>query len=526
MGQKWFGGITKLSLIYKEFRNSVLPFVEKGIKNFVIYPYGDNGIAVHELLAKCCNIQPVAIVDNNLFQINTNIISYQQFSEMGNGDCIVILTVEDPNLNRDMYHQLVGLVGKKNVINMFKNGIGRPVDDIDIEGLKITAFIDFPKDVIHVDERFGRPKIRFLVGGHCCWNTVLRLAKVLQKNDKYDFLAISSGWDSPLDNAWLEANEILYIKSKDYCPDEDKPDVLFLFNTGDNVSPIFRMAACAKIVIVLPVAIFMGGISKGSLRSSILGFSSIKPDYYLLDKYMYQVFREEPIVGKIVEMGNPKFDDIFYSQKKYYKYPKGWEKLRGKKTFLWAPDHGIYPNDKIIDAITIDKYAKGIFELFAQRDDIALIFRPHRVLIEELLSSGYWNEKDLLLFEKYCNQSLNLIYDLNESYNEAYYFCDAILVDPYCGMVLSALPLNKPICLLYRDTTRAIIKDEETDLGLEENYYRACNIDEVYDFVEMVVGGKDPLREQRMVACKKYVSNYDGLNSQRILSFLDTILAK
>ena len=147
-------------------------------------------------------------------------------------------------------------------------------------------------------------------------------------------------------------------------------------------------------------------------------------------------------------------------------------------------------------------------------------------MIEELLSSGYWNEKDLLLFEKYCNQSLNLIYDLNESYNEAYYFCDAILVDPYCGMVLSALPLNKPICLLYRDTTRAIIKDEETDLGLEENYYRACNIDEVYDFVEMVVGGKDPLREQRMVACKKYVSNYDGLNSQRILSFLDTILAK
>lgn len=517
-----------MSFIYKEFRNSVIPFIVKGIKNFVIYPYGDNGIAVHELLVKCCNIQPVAIVDNNLFQINTNIISYKQFSEMETGDCIVILTVEDPNLNRDMYHQLLGLVGKKNVINMFKNGIGRPVDAIDIEGLKISAFIasDQDKDSFTVNESVGLPKIRLLVGGQCCWNTVLCLAKAIQEDEKYDFLAISSGWDSPLDNAWLEEHRIPYIKSKDYCPEDDKPDILFLFNTGDNVSPIFRMAACSKNVIVLPVAIFMGGISKSSLRSTVLGFSNIKPDYYLLDKYMYRVFRDEHIDGKIVELGNPKFDDIFYSQKKHYKYPKGWDKLKGKKTFLWAPDHGIYPNDKIIDAITIDKYAKGIFELFAQRDDIALIFRPHRDLMAELLNMGYWNENDLDLFENYCEKSSNIIYDMNASYNESYYFCDAILVDPYCGMVLSALPLDKPICLLYRDNKRATMKDEDTYFGLEESYYSACDIEEVHMFINMVVGEKDPLHERRMLACEKYISHYDGLNSQRILGFIDELLAE
>lgn len=509
--------------MFKEFREFVLPLVEQGIKKFVIYPYGENGVAVHDLLVKCCNIQPIAIVDNNLSKMNSSIISFEQFSKMNIRDCFVILTVEDANLNRDMYAKLASCVGTEFVINICKNRLGRAVDNIDNFSIRIENIIGDETNWEKGDNS-NRKKIRILVGGHCVWNTVLRLVKEIQNDKQYDLLAISSGWDSPLDNAWLSEHGIPFVKARDYIPKEDKPDVLFLINTGDNVSPINTMALYAQKVIVLPVVIFMGGIPKNALKKSVLGFENIEPDYYLLDKYMYNLFRDEPIKGEIVEIGNPKFDDIFYYQNTVHDYPDEWKKIKGKKVFLWAPDHGICPGNKIIDAISFDKYVSVIFDFFSKHENTALIFRPHRVLMDELLDMGYWSVADLDRFEVYCRESPNIVYDKFDSYNEAYYFCDAIMVDPHCGIVLSSLPLNKPICLLYRNNQVAESVYEDTYQGLEKNYYTACNVDELYSFIDMVRNGHDTLKECRILAGKKYITNYDGLNSKRIKNFIETVI--
>ena len=507
----------------KEFRDFILPAVINGQRKFIIYPYGENGMLVHDYLRKLCDMEPLAIVDNALSTINPRIISYEQLSEMQLEDCCVILTIDNPKVNQEMYCNLKTLVAEEKIINICKNRLGRVLEDVNYKDLLLAEIINTKSREITQTLTKGTKKIRILVGGHCVWNTVLRLAEQLKEDIRFDFLAISSAWDSKEDNMWLEAHNIPYIKSCNYHPEVDKPDVLFLINTGDNVSPVAEMASFAKFVVVMPVVVFMGGIPKSSLKQSVLGFSSISPDYYFLDKYMYKVFKHEAVSGSIIEMGNPKFDDIFYAQQTINDYPYGWEKINGKKAFLWAPDHGICGKGKIIDAISFDKYAKEIFKYFSEHENIALIFRPHPELMRELVTKGYWNDSDVILFEKYCEESPNIIYDHLDSYNEAYHFCDAILVDPHCGMVLSALPLNKPICLTYRSEAKAHIKDD-TYLGLEDSYYKACNISEIIGFIEMILLGEDKLSGERMKAYTEYVSHYDGLNSQRIKEFLGELL--
>ena len=147
---------------------------------------------------------------------------------------------------------------------------------------------------------------------------------------------------------------------------------------------------------------------------------------------------------------------------------------------------------------------------------MGLIFRPHPAFIAELFAYGYWSEADLVEIKHYCEESPNIVWDETDTYKAAYSVADAILTDVKCGLTVSALPMLKPIGVMYRNDKEIIPLHKE----IVENYYSVHSEKDLTDFFDMVRGGADPMLEQRRKIVPKCVKHFDGRNGERIKDFI------
>ena len=243
------------------------------------------------------------------------------------------------------------------------------------------------------------------------------------------------------------------------------------------------------------------------------------PDYWIMDKLVYDdVGMLSCFDGKAVEMGNAKYDDIYAAcVEKCFKYPFGWDKLHNtKKKILYTSTHGIY-NGKPIDGLAFDLYIKDLFTYAKEHLDIGIIIRLHSVLIRELISNGYWSTDDEEQFIKYCESAENIVYDKTNDYKIAISVSDALITDAYSGMTCSYLPSMKPIAVLYR------YQDEkcEEEKRVTKSLYHIHNKEELYEFINYVEKGYDPLLNNRDEICKQYIPTFDGKNGLRIKEFIE-----
>ena len=146
---------------------------------------------------------------------------------------------------------------------------------------------------------------------------------------------------------------------------------------------------------------------------------------------------------------------------------------------------------------------------------IGFIFRPHKTLISELIASGLWSNNDVDELRIYCEESKNIIFDESLTYDSAFSLADAIITDAYCGITCSALPLLKPMCLLYRDKSDIPYHKE-----IDECNYSARSNQDIEKFLSIVINEKDDKLEIRKQNANKCVKHFDGKNGERIKDFL------
>ena len=138
--------------------------------------------------------------------------------------------------------------------------------------------------------------------------------------------------------------------------------------------------------------------------------------------------------------------------------------------------------------------------------------RLHPTLKEELIKYGIWSHKDVDILADYIRKSENIVWDENPTYYEAYSVADAILVDGCCGMIYSALPLMKPIAIMYRNDY-----DFKPHEDLAENYYQVHNPTELNNFFdEVVLKENDYMYKYRKNVKDRYFKIFDGKNAKRI----------
>lgn len=295
----------------------------------------------------------------------------------------------------------------------------------------------------------------------------------------------------------------------------DKPDILIYSAPFNRI--IDELITCrnyAKLVIVVSWMLirysFDDTIEK-VWQHYQKDFGIYRPDYYLFDTLMYRELNH--LSDKIIEMGNAKFDNI-YQVAQVKRYIGKWKKLEGKTTVLWCTTHGL-SDAGLFSGCTFDIYAKTIFEYANYNKDMGIIFRPHPHLIKELLMTGIWSKEDFSMFREYFENSCNLVFDDTDNYDTALSLADGVLVDAACGIICTALPTLKPICVAYRSKY-----DTDCNIKLTENYYSACEIEDVVAFLEMIRSKEDSMFELRERASKKYIKSFDGRNGWRIKEFI------
>ena len=90
----------------KLIQSIIRKYIDQGVGNFVIYPYGNNGVNVKEVLKDYFNLKPCFIVDNEYHKYNSNIINFDMLRDLYEEKMYIILTIESKDLNSEMLKKL------------------------------------------------------------------------------------------------------------------------------------------------------------------------------------------------------------------------------------------------------------------------------------------------------------------------------------------------------------------------------------------------------------------------------------
>lgn len=361
-------------------------------------------------------------------------------------------------------------------------------------------------------------KVRIIYSTQVGWNAIKSLAVAFMKDDKYNlkFILLDiSGEDIAKMIRQISSIGVgFYIGNPeidDYKPEIDCPDIVIATNPWrDNIIQNLRKYAKVIAIVSFTLIDYSSFVKEDFWCFLQRQFREYAPDIYYFDALMYDsLVKTGAPPSLLCKVGNVKYDEIY--EVKRGKYNAGrWPKLQGKKVFLYATTHGIKVGE-ITNEVSFDVYGSFLFELMRNEKRMGLIFRPHPVLINELISTGIWSKADYMKFRRYIENSDNIVYDDSESYNDAYGVCDAILTDAFCGVSVSSLPLMKPIALLYRDNNvRTVNKSVDKALYVIRNK-RECK-----NFLYNVYNNIDPKFNDREKAAKDFICHFDGKNGERM----------
>ena len=282
------------------------------------------------------------------------------------------------------------------------------------------------------------------------WNALRTVCEACIADEEIDLLIITEKVE---DKDRFIKYGYACVSNDEYDVSEDKPDVFFInyFQGAVNIrgdvrkhSRVIIVASQTLVPYQSTVREYAGDGFNTFIRLVEQNWGYYEPDFYFFDSYMYNHFKSLDFFKdkSILEKGNPKYDGI-YRACNYIKSVDGWDKLDGKKVICRAADHGTWA-EGLGDYISFDVYAKTIFEYMQSHPNMAMIFRPHHLLIFELMNN-FWTAEDMNCFRKYCAESPNVVFDENDSYDKAFAMSDAIITDIDCGIRMSALPMMKPL---------------------------------------------------------------------------------
>lgn len=190
-----------------------------------------------------------------------------------------------------------------------------------------------------------------------------------------------------------------------------------------------------------------------------------------------------------------------------------------KKRVIYAPHHSI-DNDEYPSVFleTCDDMLR-LAEKYA--DSIQFVFKPHQ-LLKFKLQQIWGNERTENYYRRW--DSLENACLVSDGYEDLFLTSDALIHD--CGSFTTEyLFVKKPVMYLCRDVD---MSDKFNEFGQKSFncHYQGRTIDDVERFLcDVVVGGNDPMKEQREQFFDDYLKPENGtLPSQKILQAIEDII--
>lgn len=249
---------------------------------------------------------------------------------------------------------------------------------------------------------------------------------------------------------------------KEYDIAVRKPDVVFIHNPYDDYNKVTQvpqeffskeLIKYTRHLIYIPYYVsqkfsddnmaFMPGV-KNSWKTFVQSEEIRK-------QFIQNGIREDQVVA----LGSPKFDMVLKEEKESQNIPEEWSILKGKKIYLYNT-HLLGLMNRV--DIFINKIMK-VIKYFADRNDIALLWRPHPLSIETIQTfhpEAYeLYLKVIKLFKNYGNG----VYDDSQNLERAIAVSDAYIGDEQSSVSTLYQITGKPMYFVGYDETKLFQKE-------------------------------------------------------------------
>ncbi|MGN0277784.1 MAG: hypothetical protein ACI4C4_00375 [Lachnospiraceae bacterium] len=241
------------------------------------------------------------------------------------------------------------------------------------------------------------------------------------------------------------------VHYNDYDFAQHRPDAIFIHNPYDqynnvtSVHPFFYSKNLKKFtnkLVYIPYYATAGGMSEAQ---------STLPSYYYVDYIVIQAEKYRKYFDanlpeeKFLPLGSPKFDKVIRTCKNPPEPPASWkDKMAGKKVYFYNTSI----NGMLANTANFLKKMEYVFQCFANRNDVCLVWRPHPLLEStfESMRASYKPIYDAL--KKYYLESDFGIYDDTPEITDTIALCDAYIGDAGTSVTSLFGVVGKPLFIL------------------------------------------------------------------------------
>lgn len=172
-----------------------------------------------------------------------------------------------------------------------------------------------------------------------------------------------------------------------------------------------------------------------------------------------------------------------------------------KKNIMWAPRWAF---DSDIGGSHFLEYKDLIIDFAKEHDDLKIISRPHPLTFPNLLKTGLMTEKEIMAYKKKCKDN-DVSFDDNKIIEDSFVKTD-ILISDLSSVLWLYFYMGKPIIYCTCDIKLSDDLKEMTDL-----MYKADNWNDVKKYLDLLIGGNDPMKEKRKEYIKKQMNKFNDI---------------
>ena len=242
-------------------------------------------------------------------------------------------------------------------------------------------------------------------------------------------------------------------------------------------------------------------------------FCSLLWKYFIeTEEHIPEYENSQIIKGKnTVVMGYPKMDALADCN---------LEKGKTRKRIILAPHHTV----KSVGGLQLSNfldYAEFFLELPKLYPDINFIFRPHPMLFTTLARDDMWGNDRVEEYINQINNTPNMICQNGGDYFDTFMNSDGIIHD--CSSFMAEwLYTEKMGCYLLRNKEE--IEEQFVPFGVKlvNLYEHAFNKDDIINYIENVIAGRDERRDERIQTVRECLKVNYPHSSDKIVEYLES----
>ena len=231
--------------------------------------------------------------------------------------------------------------------------------------------------------------------------------------------------------------------------------------------------------------------------------------------YFKQVSRCKGISGVVT--GYPAIENLIRAHEK--RSYESWKiDNRSLKRIIWAPHHTIERKGIVVYSCFLE-YAHFMVQMAQKyQNEIQIAFKPHPLLRPKL--NELWGKEKTDTYYK-CWEEMPNTSLCEGDYVDLFLTSDAMIHDSG-SFITEYLYVNKPVMRTINDIPLSSMYNSFTLKSLDQ-YYLARNTKDVEQFIENIIKGIDPLKEQRTSFINEVLMPQKSPSQSIIENILDSI---